>query len=79
MQPEAVEAVEAVMPGTAAANWVQTVKQDPYRGKLLCHNWCVAMQFILDLFNVQSGLWYHERSTDAVYKSANEGQIYATH
>lgn len=35
MQPEAVE---AVMPGTAAANWVQTVKQDPYRGKLLCHD-----------------------------------------
>lgn len=32
MQPE------AVMPGTTAANWVQTVKQDPYRGKLLCHD-----------------------------------------
>lgn len=35
MQPEAVE---AVMPGTAAANWVQTVKLDPYHGNLLCHD-----------------------------------------
>lgn len=35
MQPGAVE---AVMPGTAADNWVQTVKQDPYHGNLLCHD-----------------------------------------